>query len=75
LPTSGDYAIIDVTEGRTSNGKILVLLDDETTAREMASELRRQGCQVIVEPVSSRSAPLIILADEGDARTRLAVPT
>jgi hypothetical protein len=75
LPTSEDYAIIDVTEGSTSNGKILVLLDDEVTAREIASELHRRGCQVIVEPVANPPAPISVLDREGDTRSRLAVPT
>lgn len=54
MPTAEDYAIIDVAKGSTSNGKVLVLIDDETTARDIASELHRRGCQVIVEPATGR---------------------
>jgi hypothetical protein len=75
LPTSGDYAIVDVTEGGASRGKILVLLDDEMIAREIAAELHRRGCHVVVEPVMDRPEPLIVLPDEGDVRSPLAVPT
>ncbi len=75
MPTSGEYAIVDVTEGGTSKGKILVLVDDGMIAREIAAELHHRGCQVVIEPVMDRPEPLIILTDEGDVRPRLAVPT
>ncbi len=35
----GDYAIVDATDGRASIGKVLVMVDDELTAREIAAEL------------------------------------
>jgi hypothetical protein len=44
-----DYAIVDITEGRRSIGKVLVLVDDEQTAQEMAVDLTKRGCQVVVE--------------------------
>jgi hypothetical protein len=44
-----EYAIVDVTEGSVSEGKILVLLDDETTANEMAAEMSRRGGSVVVK--------------------------
>ena len=74
MPTSGDYAIIDVTDGSTSLGKILVLLDDEMTAREIASELYRRGCKVIVQPVINRREPVVIPTGEGQASGYLPVP-
>jgi WhiB family transcriptional regulator, redox-sensing transcriptional regulator len=43
------YAIVDVLEGSSTKGKILVLLDDEQTALEMARELRARGRQVVVQ--------------------------
>jgi hypothetical protein len=42
----GDYAIVDATEGRDSKGQVLVIVDDEATAREFAMELRQRGCCV-----------------------------
>jgi hypothetical protein len=44
----GSYAIVDVTEGRESKGQVLVIVDDEITAREMARELHQRGCCVDV---------------------------
>jgi hypothetical protein len=45
----GNYAIVDVREGSASEGKVLVLLDDEPTALEIAIELRRRGCEVVIQ--------------------------
>jgi hypothetical protein len=44
-----DYAIVDITEGRRTVGKVLVLLDDEQTAQEIAIDLTKRGCRVVVE--------------------------
>jgi hypothetical protein len=75
LPASEDYAIIDVTEGSTSNGKILVLLDDEMIAREIALELHRRGRDVLVQPVADRREPVVIRTEEGDTTPHLVVAT
>jgi hypothetical protein len=64
----GDYAIVDATEGRDSMGQVLVIVDDEPTATEIATELHRRGCRVEVmmfhprrglvrPPVRSRNLP------------------
>jgi hypothetical protein len=45
----GRYAIIDATNESQSRGKILLLLDDERTAIEIASELRTCGLDVAIE--------------------------
>ena len=45
---SGEYAVVDVAAGSTSEGKILVLLDDEATAQEIADELCLRGRSVAV---------------------------
>jgi hypothetical protein len=50
----GGYAIVDLTKGSTSEGKILVLLDDEEEALEIANELRRRGCSVAVRMMRRR---------------------
>jgi hypothetical protein len=44
-----NYAIVDITEGRRSIGKVLVLVDDEQTAQEIAVDLSKRGCRVVVE--------------------------
>jgi hypothetical protein len=45
----GRYAIIDDTEGSPSRGKILLLLDDERAALEIASELRTRRLDIAIE--------------------------
>jgi len=45
----GRYAIIDDTEGSQSRGKILLLLDDEHAALEIASELRMRHLDIAIE--------------------------
>ncbi len=62
LPSSGDYAIIDVSEASTSKGKILVLLEDQETAEQIAADLRHRGCHVTVQLVAEPSEPLILSA-------------
>jgi hypothetical protein len=54
MKSSEEYAIVDVTHGRNSEGKILVLIDDRQTANEMATDLRGRGCDVVVETVAQR---------------------
>jgi hypothetical protein len=49
MTSVSDYAIVDITEGSTSSGKVLVLLHDEKTAQEMAIDLTKRGCRVAVE--------------------------
>jgi hypothetical protein len=51
----GEYAIVDVRASSASHGKILVLVDSSTAAQEMADELRRRQCQVVVRPVVNKS--------------------
>ncbi len=55
-----DYAIIDTNAGSTSEGKILVLVDDERTAREIAGDLRGRGFSVVIKPVPARQGSLVI---------------
>jgi hypothetical protein len=50
-----DYAIIDVKQGSSSQGMVLVILNDEFTAGEIAVELRGRGCPVAVQPVEMRN--------------------
>ena len=51
---SGGYAIVDANEGSASKGKILVLLDDEGTADEIAIEMRHRGCNVVIQAAQPR---------------------
>jgi hypothetical protein len=53
MSCQNEYAIVDVGNGRASEGKILVLLDDELTAQDMATELRRRGCRVTVKEMAT----------------------
>jgi hypothetical protein len=46
------FAIVDVSR-RASRGQILMLLDDNTTASEIASELNRRAVEVSVQSISS----------------------
>ena len=46
--TTESFAIIDVGENSESCGKILLLLDDAVTARDMAQELQRNHLEVVV---------------------------
>jgi hypothetical protein len=50
----GGYAVVDVNKGRTSEGKVLVLLDDIASAQEIAAELCRRGCAVVVRAIRER---------------------
>jgi hypothetical protein len=61
----GEYAIVDVRASSPSHGKILVVVDDESTAQEMAAELRRRRCQVVVRPVVNKRVFLIEPAPTG----------
>jgi hypothetical protein len=45
------FAIVDVSR-RISRGQILVLLDDQSTATEIASELNRRSIVVSVQAIS-----------------------
>jgi hypothetical protein len=56
----GRYAVIDATEGSQSRGKILLLLDDERAALEIASELRGRGVEVAIEVRRSSSKGTLI---------------
>ena len=55
----GEYAIVDVRASSASHGKILVVVDSSTTAHEMAAELHRRRCQVVVRPVINKCTFLI----------------
>jgi hypothetical protein len=46
------FAIVDVSH-RASRGKILMLLDDQDTAVELAMELSRRSCPVVVRELSA----------------------
>ena len=61
----GEYTIVDVRASSPSQGKILVVLDDEAIAQEMAAEMRRQRCQVVVRPVVNKRTLLIEPAPAG----------
>jgi hypothetical protein len=60
LHSSGDYAIIDVTQASISNGKILMLIEDKETADEIAATLRHRGCDVSVQQVAARTDTLMV---------------
>jgi hypothetical protein len=62
--------VIDIREGSESRGKILVLIDDEVTAKEIAADLRRRRCDVIVQQVSERRG-LVSLSAGSNAVARV----
>jgi hypothetical protein len=66
MSDSGEYALVDVTSGSNSAGKILVLLDNEQTATEMAADLRRRGCNVVVRRVAQRQGLVMRSALDGE---------
>jgi hypothetical protein len=72
---SGDYAIIDVTERSPSKGKILVLLDNEQVAEEIAADLRRRGRDVVVQIVGADPQPTLEVAEEERSVAPLVLPT
>jgi hypothetical protein len=74
MSDSGEYAIVDVTRGSDSAGKILVLLDNEPTATEMAADLRRRGCHVVVRRVAPRQGVVMRSASDGEPPSPAAVP-
>jgi hypothetical protein len=49
-----EYAVVDVRAKSPSRGKILVVVDDEVIAQEIAVELRRRRCQVAVHPAVNK---------------------
>lgn len=55
-----DYAIIDTNVGGRSEGKILVLVDDERTAHEIAGDLRGRGFSVLIKPVPAQRGPAVV---------------
>jgi hypothetical protein len=74
MSDSGEYAIVDVTSGSNSAGKVLVLLDDEQTAAEMAADLRHRGCDVVVRRVVQRPGLLMRSPLEEEPPPSVAVP-
>jgi hypothetical protein len=60
-----EYAIVDVRAKSPSRGKILVCVDDEVIAQEIALELRRRRCQVAVQPAVNKRIFLIEPAPAG----------
>jgi hypothetical protein len=68
-----DYAIIDAGDGSSTAGKILVLVDDEQTAVEMARHLRRRGCDVVVRRAVRGQE--LVLQPSGDADALMPVHT
>jgi hypothetical protein len=74
MSDSGEYAIVDVTRGSNSAGKILVLLDDEQTATEMAADLRVRGCDVVVRRVALRQGLMLRPHLEQEPSSSVAVP-
>jgi hypothetical protein len=74
MSDSAEYALVDVTRGRNSAGKILVLLDSEQTATEMAADLRRRGCDVVVRRVAQRPGLVMRPALDGEPAAPVAVP-
>jgi len=61
----GEYAVVDVRANSPSHGKILVVVGDEAIAQEMAIELGRRRCQVVVQPVVDKCTFLIEPARAG----------
>jgi hypothetical protein len=47
------FAIVDVS-GRDSRGQILMLVDDQQTATEIAAELNRRAVNVSLQAISPR---------------------
>jgi hypothetical protein len=74
MSDSGEYAIVDVTRGSNSAGKILVLLDNEQTAAEMAADLQARGCDVVVRRVSTRPGLMLRPILEQEPPSPVAVP-
>ena len=47
------FAIVDVSR-RETRGQILMLVDDQTTATEIASELNRKAVNVSLQAITAR---------------------
>jgi hypothetical protein len=75
MSDSAEYALVDVTRGSNSAGKILVLLDSAQTAAEMAADLQRRGCDVVVRRVMPRPGLVIGPAVDREPPAPLAVPS
>jgi hypothetical protein len=69
-----EYALVDVGNGRSSEGKILVLVDDERIAADMAAELRRRGCRVVIKAIELHEYGAAARARIVDGDDRLSVP-
>ena len=67
-----EYAIIDTSAGSRSEGKILVLVDDERTAHEIASDLRGRGFPVVIKTVPARGS--VVIPDEDRWSAPLPLP-
>jgi hypothetical protein len=52
MDVSGMFAIVDLSQ-RDTRGQILMLLDDETAAADVASELARRAVPVVVRRLSA----------------------
>ena len=74
MSDSAEYALVDVTRGSSSAGKILVLLDNQQTAVEMAADLRGRGCDVVVRRVMPRPRLVMRPALDGEPPAPVAVP-
>jgi hypothetical protein len=74
MSDSAEYALVDVTRGSSSAGKILVLLDNQQTAVEMAADLWRRGCNVVVRRVAQRPGLVMRPALDGEPPAPVAVP-
>jgi hypothetical protein len=63
------FAIVDVSR-RASRGKILLLIDDQTTAAEIALELNRRSVEVSVQFISPQQLDQVV----ADVRAGTAPP-
>jgi hypothetical protein len=60
VPHLESYAIIDVAAESKSHRKILMILDDRETAEEIADELDRRNCEVVIQAITRRSGMAVI---------------
>ena len=56
LEPSSSYAIVDVSSLSLGVEKVLMLLDEQELAEEIASAVKRKGHDVVVKPVERPAA-------------------
>ena len=54
VSNKGMYAVVDVSQ-RTTRGRILMVVDDQQSADEIALELGRRSIDVAVQPMTPKA--------------------